>query len=192
MVGNVGFGLSGAIYGYRGKARSFELGELVFNDIVTSFQDLIFEDITPNLELVRNGIIGNTLLSRFSVIIDYTKGILYLKPGRKYNQDFSFDKSGITIFAVGPQLNQYYVVAVIKDSPADLAGVRPGDLITKVGAKKAKRLTLSRITNKFTKKEGKKIKLTLQRGSEELKVVFRLKEWFNVAQKPQNSGPNPN
>ena len=38
MVGNVGFGLSGAIYGYRGKSNSFELGELKFNQIVTSFQ----------------------------------------------------------------------------------------------------------------------------------------------------------
>ena len=126
-------------------------------------------------------------MSRFNVIIDYTNEVLYLKPGRKYNEDFSFDKSGITIFAVGAQLNQYYVVAVIKDSPADLAGVRPGDLITKVGRKKAKRFTLSRITDKFTKKEGKKIKLTLQRGGQEFTVTFRLKEWFNVSENVGNT-----
>lgn len=182
MVGNVGFGLSGAIYGYRGKSNLFELGDLRFNQIVTSFQDLLFDEIADNFELIRNGIIGNTLLSRFNMIIDYTNEYLYLKPGKKYNEDFSFDKSGITIFAVGPQLNQYYVVAVIKDSPADLAGVRPGDLITKVGRKKAKRFTLSRITDKFTKKEGKKIKLTLKRGTQEFAITFQLKEWFNVTE----------
>ncbi len=180
MVGNVGFGLSGAIYGYRGKSKVFELGDLNFNEIVTSFQDLLFEQV-EEISLIRNGIIGNTLLSRFNVMIDYTREILYLKPQRKYNKDFSFDKSGITIFAVGPQLNQYYVVAVIQGSPADLAGVRPGDLIIKVGRKKSKRLTLQRITEKFTKKEGKRIKLTLKRGEDEIVTSFYLKEWFNVS-----------
>lgn len=179
MVGNVGYGLSGAIYGYRGKSKRLEIGDLYFNEIVTSYQDLIFENLRKDLNLVRNGILGNTLLSRFFVIIDYTREKLYLKPTRKYNQDFTFDKSGITLFAVGPQLNQYYVVAVIKDSPADLAGIQAGDLITKVGRRKAKKMTLQKITKKFTKKEGKLIKITLQRGEKEIKTSFRLKEWFD-------------
>lgn len=179
MVGNVGFGLSGAIFGYRGKSKRFELGEIFFNEIVTSFQDLVLQNMQKRPNLIRNGIIGNTLLSRFIVIIDYTNQELYLRPTRKYNQDFSFDKSGITLFAVGQDLNQYYVVATIEGSPADLAGVLPGDLIVKVGRKKTKKLSLNRITEKLSKKEGKLIKLTLLREDEEIKVSFRLKEWFN-------------
>ncbi len=184
MVGNVGFGLSGVIYGYRGKSKRFELGDLYFNEIVTSFQDLLFEELDKNVQLVRNGIIGNNLLSRFRVLIDYTRGKFYLRPlKKKYNKDFTFDKSGITLFAVGPDLKQYYVVAVIKDSPADEAGITPGDLITRVGRKRAKRMTLQDITEKFTKKEGKLIKLTINRSGEEIKTSFRLKEWFNVAER---------
>jgi len=179
MVGNVGYGLSGAIFGYRGKSKRFELGELYFNEIVTSFQDLVFQNTPLKSPLIRNGIIGNTLLSRFIVIIDYTSQHIYLRPTRKYNQDFTFDKSGITLFAVGPDLNQYYVVATIEGSPADLAGVLPGDLIVRVGRKKAKRLSLNRITEKFSKKEGKLIKLTLLREDQEIQTSFRLKEWFN-------------
>ncbi len=179
MVGNVGYGLSGAIFGYRGKSKRFELGELYFNEIVTSFQDLVFQNTPLKSPLIRNGIIGNTLLSRFIVIIDYTSQHIYLRPTRKYNQDFTFDKSGITLFAVGPDLNQYYVVAAIEGSPADLAGVLPGDLIVRVGRKKAKRLSLNRITEKFSKKEGKLIKLTLLREDQEIQTSFRLKEWFN-------------
>ena len=179
MVGNVGFGLSGAIFGYRGKSKRFELGEIYFNEIVTSFQDLLFKNLNKRPNLIRNGIIGNTLLSRFIVIIDYTNQALFLRPTRKYNQDFSFDKSGITLFAVGPDLDEYYVVATIEGSPADLAGVLPGDLITKVGRKRTKKLSLNRITQQFSKKEGKLIKLTLLREDQEIKTSFRLKEWFN-------------
>lgn len=179
MVGNVGFGLSGAIFGYRGKSKRFQLGEVFFNEIVTSFQDLVLQNMKKRPNLIRNGIIGNTLLSRFMVIIDYTNQELYLRPTRKYNQDFSFDKSGITLFAVGPDLNQYYVVATIEGSPADLAGVLPGDLIIKVGRKRTKKLSLNRITERFSKKEGKLIKLTLLRDDQEIKTSFRLKEWFN-------------
>ena len=182
MVGNVGFGLSGAIFGYRGKSKKFQLGELYFNEIVTSFQDLLFQNLQKRPHLIRNGIIGNTLLSRFMVIIDYTNQELYLRPTRKYNQDFSFDKSGITLFAVGADLNQYYVVATIEGSPADLAGVLPGDLIIKVGRKKTKKMSLNRITERFSKKEGKLIKLTLLRDDKEIKTSFRLKEWFNDQQ----------
>ena len=181
MLGNVGYGLSGVIYGYRGRCKTLKLGDIQFNGIATSFQDINFDELNPNLLLVRNGIIGNKLLERFRVIIDYIRGKLYLKPYRKkYDKDFSFDKSGITIFAVGSDLKQYYVVSVIKDSPSDLAGIQPGDLILKVGRRKTRRMDLQDITNKFTKKEGKLIKLTLQRGEEEIKASFRLKEWFNV------------
>ncbi len=180
MVGSVGFGLSGAIFGFRGKCKRLELGEIYFNEIVTSFQDLNFEEGTIPTNIIRNGIIGNSLLSRFSVIINYTTSTLHLKPYRKkYNKDFSFDKSGITLFAVGPDLNQYYVVAVIDGSPASEAGVMPGDLIIKMGRKKAKKLSLNRITDKLSRKEGKSIKLTVLRENEEIKIAFKLKEWFN-------------
>ena len=186
MLGNVGYGLSGVIYGYRGKCKIFELGDIKFNQIATSFQDIDFDRLTPNIQLVRNGIVGNNLLSRFHVIIDYIRGKLYLKPIRKkYDEDFSFDKSGITLFAVGSDLTQYYVVAVIKDSPADIAGILPGDLIIKVGGRKAKNMELQDITQFFSRKEGKNVKLTLQRGEEEIKTSFKLREWFNNTADPQ-------
>lgn len=178
MIGNVGYGLSGAIYGYRGRTKELRLGNLQFQNLVTNFQDLVGTNFNQE-QVIRNGILGNILLSRFKVIIDYTRQKLYLKPNRKYNKDFEFDKSGITLFAVGPNLNQHYIVAVIEGSPSHKAGILPGDVIHKVGWRKAKNMSLQSITRKFTRKEGKKVKLTLFRGSEEIKVEFVLKEWFN-------------
>jgi hypothetical protein len=44
---------------------------------------------------VRNGLIGNMLLERFEVFIDFHKAKLYLKAKKNYNKDFEYDKSGM-------------------------------------------------------------------------------------------------
>jgi len=177
MIGNVGFGLSGVIHGYMGRSRKLEMGGLFFNEIATSFQDLDFDSLSATIQIIRNGIIGNNLLSRFIVTIDYTKEKLYLRPIGKYNKEFDFDKSGLTIFAVGPKLDQYFVVAVLEDSPAARAGIYPGDYIKKVGCRKSKNMSLQSITNKFSRKAGKKVKLTIVRNEEEIKKEFILEDW---------------
>lgn len=178
MLGNLGFGLSGVIRGYRGQTHSLELGKYHFNDIATSFQNLDVDSTTFSRNIVRNGILGNILLERFTVIIDYSKEQLYLKAKRRYNKKFDFDKSGLTLFSVGPNLDQYYVVAVLIDSPAYKADIRPGDLIYKLGARKTISMSLQDITYKLSRKTGKKIKMTIIRDEVEMKREFVLEEWY--------------
>jgi len=178
MIGKVGYGLSGEISGYRGKSHLMQIGEdIAFSDIVTSFQDLESADKASET-LVRNGIIGNILLERFDVIIDYTRQDLYLRKNKNYNEEFSFDKSGITTLAVGPRLDQFYIIAVIDKSPAAKAGIKVGDVIKRINRKNSKRITLDWANTIFAGKSGKKVKLTLKRGDEELKKEIILKEWF--------------
>ncbi len=178
MLGHLGYGLSGVLKGYLGKSRKLQLGSFEFHDIATSFQDLDIDTSRTRRTLIRNGILGNTFLSRFKVIIDYNREALYLRGGRKYNKEFEFDKSGLTIFAIGSQLNQYYVVAVLIDSPAYRADIRPGDLIYKLGQRKTQHMTLQDITRKLSRRTGKKIKVTLIRDEIRLKREFRLEEWY--------------
>ncbi len=177
MVGNVGFGLSGAVKGFLGMTDKLQFGSFEFENIATSFQDIFIEE-QVNLPIVRNGILGNNLLSRFHMIIDYPREKLYLKATRNYAKPFDFDKSGLTIFAVGHQLNQYYVASVIDGSPADIAGVRVGDIIVKVNNRKTRRMRLQDITRKFAQKTGKRIRLVIMRDDEEIKTEFTLNEWF--------------
>jgi len=180
MVGNLGFGLSGVLRGFRGKTQRLDLGKYQFTDIATSFQDLDLDTTTFTRDIVRNGILGNTFMSRFTVIIDYSKEKLYLKAKGKYNKKFDFDKSGLTLFSVGPNLDQYYVVAVLIDSPAYQADIKPGDLIYKLGRRKTKHMTLQEIMHKLSRKAGKKIKVTIIRDEEQLKREFFLEEWYRV------------
>ncbi|MFT4568150.1 MAG: putative aspartyl protease [Saprospiraceae bacterium] len=180
MVGNLGFGLSGVLRGFRGKTQRLDLGKYQFTDIATSFQDLNIDSTTISRDIVRNGILGNTFLSRFTVIIDYNKEELYLKAKGKYNKKFDFDKSGLTLFSVGQNLDQYYVVAVLVDSPAYRADIKPGDLIYKLGRRRTINMSLQAIMYKLSRKTGKKIKMTIIRDEVYLKREFNLEEWYRV------------
>lgn len=171
--GNLGIGLGGALSGYMGKTPLLKIQELEFNNILTAFQDLT---MVKEMDIRRNGIFGNLLLERFGVIIDYLNSKLYLKPTRKFNKQFGYDRSGLIIIAVGKNLKQFYVKKVVKGSPADEAGVKAGDLIKKINWFRAKRWNLGRINKLLQKREGRRIKLKLEREGEEIKTEFRLRD----------------
>lgn len=66
--------------------------------------------------------------------------------------------------------------AIIKDSPADKAGLRTGDIITAIdGEKITSNKSLSSITSH--KKPGDKVELTILRGDEEKKITVELSEY---------------
>lgn len=177
LKGNLGHGLGGIIEGYIGKADKLEFGPYKFDNIITNFQDV--DSVWHNKSTVyRNGIIGNIILSRFRMIIDYTNHKLYLKAKKSYNKKFEYDKSGIMLIAFGEDLKDYYVKDVLPDSPAALAGIEKGDIIKKVGFWPASLLSLNKILNKFSGEHGSKINIKLKRGNECLKKSFHLRDFF--------------
>lgn len=180
--GTIGHGLSGNLVGFMGKIHGLSFGPFSFNNIITLFQDL--SDVeTKKVELIRNGILGNELLSRFSIYIDYLNKKLHLKARKRYNKNFKYDKSGLVIFAFGPDLNQFYVKDVFPNTPAQEAGILPGDVIKKVGIWKSTGLTLDKIVELLQKKDGKKIKMKLERDGVEIKKQFILRDLFQETSK---------
>ncbi len=180
LSGPIGQGITGQLEGFIGKIRGLEFGPYEFNGILTLFQDLPISD-NENFVLTRNGIIGNDLLSRFSVIIHYLRGELYLKPyKKKYNEDFDYDKSGMIIYAFGAELNQFYVKTVIPGTPAFEVGIMPGDIIKKIGIWKDKFWTLEKLNSLLQKKDGKKIRMVIERNGAKIKKSFRLRDFFNA------------
>lgn len=182
VKGNLGKGLGGEIEGFTGKVHRLQINGLEFRNMLSSFQDL--EDILiEESKVKRNGIIGNLLLERFNVFFDFSKLKLYMKPGKNYNKAFDFDKSGMTIFAFGKDLNQYYVKYVMEGSPADEAGILPGDVIKKVGFWSTKWYSLSSLNKKLMGKPGKKISLTLERDGNKIQKQIVLRDLFDRKRK---------
>lgn len=178
IPGKIGTGISGNLTGYMGKVNFLKLGEFQFNRITTSFQNLD-ESILEDTEYVRNGIIGNKILERFTVIIDYPNQKLHLKARRwSFRKPFIYDKSGLIIFAIGRNFDRYYIKDVIPDTPADLAGLQAGDYIVKFNGYSTKFQSLESITNTLSKRSARKIRMTVIRGAEKIKVSFRLEDFL--------------
>ena len=178
VKGSLGKGLGGDIEGFSGRIHRLKLGDVIyFNNLISSFQDLDSTLIKPE-KINRNGLIGNLLLERFDVIIDFRTPKLYLKPKKDYNKEFDFDKSGMTVFAFGEALNKYYVKYVSDKSPASEADIRPGDIIQKIGIFSYKWYSLRQLNRVFSGRNGKKVKLKIKRGEELIKKEIILRDLF--------------
>ncbi len=73
---------------------------------------------------------------------------------------------------------EYEVGRVRPGSPADLVGIIEGDFLVKVNDKYAKDLTISELNKLLSSKDGKKIKMQIQRQGVQMTIVFQLKEMF--------------
>ena len=178
ITGNLAMGLGGNLKGYVGKIKKFELGQYAFNNVISYFQEVRDSKEIRDFTMHREGIIGTGFLSRFDMAIDYLNKKLYLKPNKNFKKEFKYDRSGLILFAFGPNLDKFYVTGIIDDSPAARAGIKKGDIITKIGIWGTKYYTLEKLTKKFSGKEGKTIKLTINRAGKKLKKRFKLKELF--------------
>ena len=133
VPGVIATGLGGKVLGVVGRSDSIQLGPHKLQQLITHFQ-LVGDDApygSDNLD--RDGLIGNNLLHRFVVTIDYPRSVLLLKPRRKFRAITRFDRSGMQLIRGGPDLDKIIVQRVTPKSPADLAGIQAGDVITRVG-----------------------------------------------------------
>lgn len=77
---------------------------------------------------------------------------------------------------IGAQLGlkdgKIVVIAPLKDSPADRAGVMAGDFINKVDGVSTANWTLSQAVSKIRGPKGTKVKLTIERGGKELEKLI--------------------
>ena len=77
---------------------------------------------------------------------------------------------------IGAQLgmkdNRVIVVAPLKNSPAEKAGVKAGDFINKVDDQSTKGWSLTYTVSKIRGPKGTKVKLTLEREEKEIEVVI--------------------
>lgn len=84
----------------------------------------------------------------------------------------SKDDLGGKFEGIGAQLGlkegQILVVAPIKNSPAERAGVKAGDIIVKVNGESAQGLSLNEVVGKIRGEKGTKVKITMLRAGKEI------------------------
>ena len=106
--------------------KTFSIGPFRFRQVPTYVFDDSY-DVTNYPQL--GGLIGNDLLRRFNLILNYSRSEIYLVPNGDFYQPFDYSYSGVTIALVSGKI---VVTDVMKDSPGNKAGFREGDVVLEV------------------------------------------------------------
>lgn len=80
----LGRGLSGDIYGQKGRISSLKIGSHLLYDVATAFAPAGVRSKQAGAD----GVLGNNALRRFNLIFDYKNHVLYLKPNTHFSEPF--------------------------------------------------------------------------------------------------------
>ncbi len=159
-------GIGGAVDLQLTVIKRLQIGPYKFNNIPT----LIFEDsynVTSYPYLF--GIIGNDLLRRFNLTLNYANREFYFIPNTHYNDFFDYAYSGAELYLLG---NKIVISNVAKNSPAEKAGLKEGDIIISVNNFMNQNLQAYKQLLQAT---GDKIKMIVQRDYSLHQFEFKIK-----------------
>ncbi|WP_143308780.1 aspartyl protease family protein [Chitinophaga vietnamensis] len=118
--------------------QEFKIGSYVFRNVPTyMFDDTYGITSYPFL----GGMIGNDLLRRFNITLNYAKKEIYLLPNTHFRDVFDYSYTGLIIYLINGQVE---VTDIIKGSPAEKAGFKKGDIIMAVNNNLGSNLQLFR------------------------------------------------
>ncbi|HEY1380114.1 MAG TPA: aspartyl protease family protein [Gemmataceae bacterium] len=114
-------------------------------------------------------ILGLGFLSRYVVTFDFRKGVMYLRPGLDVARPDLQDASGLAILHKNgaPMVDQVYA-----GSPGDKAGVKPGDVVLRVGDVSAGTGSLFGLRKALCGRG--QIPVTVRRGDKELAFTLHV------------------
>jgi Aspartyl protease/PDZ domain len=134
--------------------KELKLGPYRFRNIpVYIFEDEYNVTSYPYLA----GLIGNDVLRRFNLILNYEKKILYLTPNSHFRDPFDYSYTGLGLYWVEGEIR---VGDVMKDSPAEKAGFKLDDVVIGVNDNMSQNLQLYKSMLQNT---GDRIKVLVNR-----------------------------
>ncbi|MEO5617434.1 MAG: PDZ domain-containing protein [Candidatus Eisenbacteria bacterium] len=120
------------------------------------------------------GNLGNRLLDRFKLTLDYERRKVYLEPGAKFAATEPFSRFGAQLAKFGDEVR---VAQILPRSPAAAAGLKNGDLIVSIDEVPIAQLDPGKLEAKFEHgKVGQKVAVTVLRDGKEKKLKVTLRE----------------
>lgn len=160
----------GSIITYGNKSVSDENVPKELEEFVSTYNNIVdnYYDEVSKKDLVNAAIEGmvDSLDDPYSVYMNSNESEMF-------NEivDGSYVGIGAT---VGTLNNNNYIISMFDKSPAEKAGLKIGDIFTKVGDKDVSSMSLEELTNLIKGKAGSKVKITVLRDGKTLeKVVTR-------------------
>ncbi len=124
----LGEGLSGSIEGKRAKIKKLKFFNIELKEPIAAFLDTT-STLFAKLYEERNGSIGNGILSKFSVVLDYPAEKMYLKKNRSFPKEFNYNRAGIELAYFGKTLVKKEKISSGSDSYSKNQNSNPIDFI---------------------------------------------------------------
>ena len=146
--------------------RELKLGPFRFHHVPT----YIFDD-TYNVTSYPNlcGLVGNDILRRFNVVLDYDRRYICLTPNSHYRDQFDYSYSGLSIYW---QDGVVRIGDVMPGSPAEKAGLQVDDVVVAVNANFSNNIQAykSQLQN-----AGEKVSIIVRRKGELMSMSMKVK-----------------
>jgi C-terminal processing protease CtpA/Prc len=115
------------------------------------------------------GLVGNDILRRFNVILNYEHRIIYLMPNSHYRDPFDYSYTGLGIYWVDGEVS---VGDVMKGSPAEKAGLKEDDVVVAVGNNFSNNI---QVYKNLLQNTGEKVKMIIKRDGKLQEVYLTVK-----------------
>lgn len=76
-----------------------------------------------------NGLVGNDILRRFNITLNYPQQEIFIKPNKHFTDSFDYSYTGLGMYLIDGAVT---VTDIMKKSPAEEAGFKDGDVILAV------------------------------------------------------------
>ncbi len=137
--------------------KEFRLGPFKFHNVpIYVFDDTYNVTSYPYLA----GLIGNDILRRFNVILNYDRRDFYLIPNSHFNDPFDYSYTGIELYY---ESGKVIIGDIAKNSPAESAGLLEGDVVVAVNKNFSQNLQQYKSAIQST---GDRLKIIIQRNGE--------------------------
>lgn len=170
LQGFAGEGLGGPESAFFARVHTLSLGGVEVHQVSA---ELLQDTKGIGAQTDQAGDVGAQALKRFNVTFDYPHRTIYFEKNAQYDEPDVFDRSGL---ALRIQRRGLVVMSVLSGSPAEQVGIRAGDLIIAVDAKKSAEITAPFLFDVFRQNPGTIVRLRVYHNGSDRDVSLRLRD----------------
>jgi hypothetical protein len=150
--------------------KEIKIGPYKFKKVPTH---IFVDDYNVTSYPLLGGLIGNDLLRRFNLVINYADKEIHLKPNTHFRESFDYSYTGLGMYDVNGQV---IIEDVMEGSPAAKAGLQPGDVLAGINT-----MLAGNIQNykNMLQEVGAKLKLLIMRNGELFVINLKVRSFLD-------------
>jgi PDZ domain/Aspartyl protease len=149
--------------------KELRIGPYKFKNVPTYvFDDEYNVTSYPSL----GGLVGNDILRRFNVILNYERREIYLTPNTHFRDPFDYSYTGLGLYWIDGDIR---IGDVMKGSPAEKAGFKENDVVIAVGNNFTKNLQAYK---NLLQNIGDRVKIIVKRPDGLVELTLRIKSIY--------------